>query len=174
MSECVYAHVFVWVCMCTYIVCECVYAHVQVYCVWMREDLCTQLCACVLCTGCGHRFLAACLSALSCILQQRTQGCTKKAERLPFVSCLSSAGPTGRRGEGVPARVPHAKAAPKIEEGLAVSGWRQPRASTALPITGTSRAAHGKGIGCHEEDIPPEHSRSPQKEPPAYYTHFST
>lgn len=42
-----------------------------------------------------------------------------------------------------------------------------------LPITGTSRAAYGKGIGCHEEDIPLEPSRSPQKEPSAYYTHFS-
>lgn len=135
--------------------------------------MCTQLCASVPCTDCGHRFLAACLSAPSCILQQRPQGCAKKAMRLPFVSCLSSAGPTGRRGEGVPALVLHAEAALKIEEGLTVSGWGQPQASTLLPITGTSRAAHGKGIGCHEEDIPPEHSRSPQKEPSAYYTHFS-
>ena len=133
----------------------------------MGKDLCTQLCVCVPCTGCGHRLLAACLSAPSCILHQRPQGCTKKAMRLPFVSCLSCAGPTGRRGEGVPALVLHAKAAPKIEEGLAVSGWGQPWASTVLPTTGTSRAAHGKGIGCHEEDIPPEHSRSPQKEPSA-------
>ena len=123
-GECAYAYVHtLWVCVCTCTGVLCVDG-------WRCEGLCTQLCASVPCTDCGHCFLAACLSAPSCILQQRPQGCAKKAMRLPFVSCLSSAGPAGRQGEGVLALVLHAKAALKTEE-----GWLSPGGgSPGLPL----------------------------------------
>lgn len=47
MSACVYAHVFVWVCKCTYIVCECVYA----------RDRCI-VCGCV--KTCAHNCVHVC------------------------------------------------------------------------------------------------------------------